>query len=153
MESTKKRGILPELKVVKTEAKVSPVIIQSHLAAFIKLRSVWHPVAFNIKTEHYALFLTDSHELIGWTHINTGKEIDFKQVCAYAAASMAERVIVAKNHVNAKETMYATPKIQEEATRLSNALSLFDVTLLDYLIISPKGTYHSLNREILGVPY
>lgn len=108
---------------------------------------------FNIKTEHYALFLTDCNELIGWIHINTGKEIDFKQVCAYAAASMAERVIVAKNHVNAKESMYATPAIQQEATRLSNALYLFDVTLLDYLIISPKGTYHILNNDVLGVPY
>lgn len=87
-----------------------------------------------------ALFLNRANNLIGWRMLGSGSDtgcmIDQKELYAIAIQTKASGVILSHNHPSgnmkpSQADLSLTRKVKE-------ALQLFDVVLLDHIIISPE---------------
>lgn len=98
--------------------------------------------------EHfYALYLKQNAEPAAWARISTGTTtgclIDMKVLIAHGILCNATNVIVFHNHPSGSLTpsnadFHLTKKIKE-------ATALVGIHLLEHIILSPDGNYHSFS--------
>lgn len=94
--------------------------------------------------EHFiALYLNQSNKIIGYYHHSTGTinstPVDIEIVTAVALKTLSRAVIISHNHPSGS----LTPSEPDKAItkRLKEALKMFDVTLLDHIIVTDKGHF------------
>jgi len=132
--------MLSELKVSYSESKpLIPYTDPRSAAGFF--RSVWDPELIRIQEHFYAMFLNHNKELLGYRLINMGTSkkihIDTKLLFATALQSFCSSIIVAHNHPSGK--LYASKADKGFAWQLKRQLELFDIKLLDYMILTADG--------------
>ncbi len=94
--------------------------------------------------EHFiALYLNQANKIIGYYHHSTGTinstPVDIEIVAAVALKTLAKAVIISHNHPSGN----LTPSEADKAItkRMKEALKLFDVALLDHIIVTDKGHF------------
>ena len=101
--------------------------------------------------ECWALFLTSSSRILERMRISQGgvqaTVVDNRLITKRALELLASQVIISHNHPSGA----AEPSRNdiEMTNKLKNALSLFDITLTDHIIISSSGFYSFRANKIL----
>lgn len=112
------------------------------------IRTLWNEELINLQEEMMAFYFNRRHKLISYRVISTGTMerclVDIKLICSLALQTMACVVILAHNHPSGN----LNPSQQDLiiTTRIKSALKLFDIELLDHVIISENG-YLSIREE------
>lgn len=115
--------------------------------SYCLFRDIWDDELFTVQEQFYAVFLNLRGEVMCWRLLNTGTmsrtQIDVRLLAAMAIKTLACSVIVAHNHpsggVNPSTEDTKTTKI------IKDGLALFDIMLLDHLILGGEVYYSFLN--------
>lgn len=95
------------------------------------------------------LVLNRANKVTGWSRISSGGRaatvVDGAIVAKLAVDSLASSVILAHNHPSGN----TRPSVQDDALtrRLKEALALFDIRVLDHIILTPHSGYYSYADE------
>lgn len=122
--------------------------INSIVAAFDLLLSMWDRNKIELVEQSYILLLDRSNHCLGISHLSTGGVseclIDPKIVFVTALKARASGFILAHNHPSgnlkpSKSDIYLTEKMRQ-------AGKFLDVQMLDHMIVTPRG-YYSFAEE------
>lgn len=141
MKSNKKTLKFYELKKIQTD--FPKIKIKSSSDCYELVHKFYHD-DIEVYESVYALMLNANNEAMGFAKISQGgiisTFIDVHLVLKYAVDSLASSIILVHNHpsgnLQASESDIAITK------KTKNALNLFDVKLLDHLILT-KDSYYS----------
>jgi len=110
------------------------------------LKTVYNPLTIAMQESFYVILLNRQNSVIGVSKISdggvSGTVAEVRYICALAVLSLASGVIVSHNHPSGN----VRPSGQDlELTRkVKAALKLFDVVLLDHVIMTPDNEYYSM---------
>ena len=97
----------------------------------------------------YAVFLDGQYRPIGFFHVGTGDDhcvtMGIKPIVAAALGCLARGVILTHNHPSGNEKPGSMDIKQTED--IKKALSIFDIDLIDHIIIGDKN-YYSFEEEV-----
>jgi DNA repair protein RadC len=107
--------------------------------------------------EHFiAIYLNQANKIIGYYHHSTGTinatMVDVEIVSAVALKTLAKSVIISHNHPSGNLTPSEADRTLTR--RIKEALKLFDIHLLDHVIVTRNGYYsfaESRDRSINGL--
>ncbi len=107
--------------------------------------------------EHFiAIYLNQANKIIGYYHHSTGTinatMVDVEIVAAVALKTLAKSVIISHNHPSGNLTPSEADRTLTR--RIKEALKLFDIHLLDHVIVTRNGYYsfaESRDRSINGL--
>lgn len=136
-----------EITVVGTDSDMESVQIRGSKDAEQFARKFYHEDIV-IYESVFIMLLNRANKVTGWAKISQGgvcaSLVDIKIVCKYAVDTLANGVILVHNHPSGSEK----PGKQDIAltSDLKKALKLFDVSLLDHVIIT-EDSYYSFSDE------
>lgn len=101
--------------------------------------------------ECWVIFMTSSSRVIERMKVSQGgvqaTVVDNRLITKRALELLASQVIIAHNHPSGAAT--PSKADQDMTSRLKSALSLFDITLADHIIISSAGFYSFRGQGLL----
>lgn len=116
------------------------------------LKQIYDKGSINAYEEVKILFLDNSNKVIGiYNHSKggiTGTVIDVEMVCALALKCLAKGVIMSHNHPSGS-LIFSNADITM-TKNLKNALNLFNIALLDSIVITEFGYTSMTNEGILA---
>jgi hypothetical protein len=116
------------------------------------LKQIYDKGSINAYEEVKILFLDNSNKVIGiYNHSKggiTGTIIDVEMICALALKCLAKAVIMSHNHPSGS-LKFSTADITM-TKNLKNALNLFNIALLDSIVITDFGFTSMTNEGILA---
>ncbi len=94
--------------------------------------------------EHFiALYLNQANKIIGYYHHSTGTinatMVDTEIVAAVALKTLAKSVIISHNHPSGN--LQPSEADRQLTRRIKESLKLFDVHLIDHIIVTKNGYY------------
>jgi DNA repair protein RadC len=136
-----------ELKKSKSDIEIETQIRSSDDVVNI-LRQLWEKDTINAYEQAYVLFLNTNNKVIGYYHHSSGgisgTIMEVQMISGMAVKSLAKGVIIAHNHPSGnRKPSDADEKITKQ---LSEALKLFNIKLLDSIILTERS-YLSLADE------
>lgn len=91
----------------------------------------------------FILLLNRANVTTGYAKISqggiAGTVVDIRIICKYAVEALASGVIIAHNHPSG--LLKPSPPDLELTTRCKKALDIFQINLLDHIILSETGYY------------
>lgn len=100
--------------------------------------------------ESFVIITLDrANKVTGWARISSGGRaatvVDAALVAKFAVDSLASGVILAHNHPSGNNL----PSVQDDnlTRKLNDALALFDIKVLDHIIVTPSDNYYSYKDE------
>jgi DNA repair protein RadC len=149
-DSTKTKTV-PEIDINfidKTEFDGKGLKINSSQDAYGVFKKIWDMQKIGVQEEMNVLFLNKANIVVGYYRHSMGgidgTVVDKELICGLAVKSLAKGVIIAHNHPSGNLT--PSPQDLNMTKELDNALRLFNITLLDSLILV-KEYYRSLKDE------
>ena len=119
--------------------QVAPVIIQDKndvVALFPRLMDLSHE-------EMWVVYLTSSNRVLEKRRVAQGGVsalvADHKLITKRALELLAQGVIIVHNHPSG--SAHPSPEDEAVTTRIAEAMKMFDIKLLDHIIISREGDY------------
>ena len=99
----------------------------------------------------YVMILSRSHKLKHWAKISqggvSGTYVDVRVICKHVIDCMGSSVIVVHNHPSGNlQPSDADKQITE---KVKQALSIFDVTLLDHLILTEDNYFSFADKGLI----
>lgn len=105
----------------------------------------------NIYESFFLLLLNKANNTIGYVKISqggiVGTVVDIQLVAKYAAESLSKGVVLAHNHPSGRLIPSNEDKLITK--RIVEALKLFDIQVLDHLILSEDSFYSFADEELL----
>ena len=97
--------------------------------------------------ECWVLYLTSSNRIVERQRVSQGTVVDHRLIVKRALELLATQLIMIHNHPSGA----AEPSAQDRALtdKIARAAALFDIRLLDHLIISREGDYSFLREGLL----
>jgi proteasome lid subunit RPN8/RPN11 len=100
--------------------------------------------------EHFiAIYLNQANKIIGYYHHSTGTinatMVDTEIVAAVALKTLAKSVIISHNHPSGN--LQPSDADRQLTRRIKEALKLFDVHLIDHIIVTKNGYYSFAERS------
>jgi hypothetical protein len=100
--------------------------------------------------EHFiALYLNQANKIIGYYHHSTGTinatMVDVEIVVAVALKTLAKSVIISHNHPSGN--LQPSEADRQLTRRIKESLKLFDVMLIDHIIVTKGGYYSFAERS------
>jgi len=140
-----------ELKVRYRKMKLPTKLDSTYYSAFY-LRQIWDKSLISIQEQFYVVFLNQNMEVIGWRNLNTGTGteclVDVKLLSAIALQCLCCNVILAHNHPSGN---LRPSKADETLTwRIASVLKLFDIKILDHIILTIDGYYSFADHNIMS---
>jgi DNA repair protein RadC len=94
--------------------------------------------------EHFiAIYLNQANKIIGYYHHSTGTinatMVDVEIVAAVALKTLAKSVIISHNHPSGN--LKPSEADRQLTRRIKESLKLFDIALLDHIIVTSQGYY------------
>lgn len=134
-------------KIVKqsTEIKTAKISSSSDAAKFIRN---FYFEDIEVFESFFIMFLNRANDVEGYVKISqggiVGSVVDVKILCKYALDSLCQSVILTHNHPSGNtQPSQADKNITE---KVKKALQLFEISVLDHIIIS-KDSYLSFADE------
>jgi DNA repair protein RadC len=153
-EKEKKRGVIeknvPEIdiKLTKNE-KLTNIQIRSSDDAERAFRRIWDVDSMNVQESMYVLYLNKANRILGYSQHSiggiTGTVLDIQIIAATSVKALAKGIIVAHNHPSGN-LLPSTSDIQI-SEKLKQALKLFEIYLVDSMILVPQQGHTSLADE------
>lgn len=150
MTYTEKELAVSEVSISYTPAEERIQIKCSRTASFV-LRYLWDPQLLNVQEQFYALFLNRANEVLCWRLIGTGNGksciLDLKLIGTIVCNTLAHAVIIAHNHPSG--TLRPSGSDRAVTYKLERMLELFDVELIDHLIITRTSYYSFADKGLI----
>jgi DNA repair protein RadC len=128
----------------KTSTLKSPTIKNSMDSAELLFEN-WDKDTIELQESFKVLLLNNSNKVKGIYQLSiggiTGTLVDLRILFAVILKSASTGVILAHNHPSHKLKPSGSDKQLTE--KIKKAAKLFDITVLDHLIITPNGEYYS----------
>ena len=125
--------------------------ITGTVEAYHFISSLWDKELISLQEQIMAIFMNRTGQVIGYRLLNTGNisncHIDTRLLVSLALHCMASSVIIAHNHPSGNLTPSDADIILTK--KVSEALALIDVTLLDHLIITVGRWFSMVNEGLL----
>jgi DNA repair protein RadC len=155
VNDVKKKVAVPEITLKKTgeviEFEGLNKRIQSSLDVDKMLRKMWNTDLMGVQEEAYVIFLNQANKPIGYYHHSTGAinltVMDVEIVSAMAIKSLSKGVIIAHNHPSGEKKPSSADVSMTK--NMKTALGLFNIDLVDHMIITKDGYFSFLDNGIL----
>lgn len=124
--------------------------IQSSIDAYDFIYNLYDPDTIGLKETFVVVFLNQGSRIIGYNlHSSGGIDgtiVDNRLIIVTALKCAATGIIVAHNHPSGN----LEPSVQDKKStkNLNQALEIFNICLLDHLIISPNRTLYNSFVEL-----
>jgi len=109
----------------------------------------WDKDTIELQESFKIILLNNSNKVKGIYQISqggiTGTLVDIRILFAVILKSLSVGIILTHNHPSGK--LQASQSDKQITTKIKNASELFDVKLLDHIIITPNGRYYSFADE------
>ena len=137
--------------VFKGSVKDRPIVKSSHDVYNIAMK-IMDQGAMGMQEQFLAIYLNRAQRVIGAkVHFIGGIAsvvVDIKVIAATAITLMASSVILSHNHPSGN--LEPSEQDRRLTIRLKESLKLFDIELLDHMILSPEGEWLSfMERGII----
>jgi DNA repair protein RadC len=137
--------IVSELQVsYKTNIKGKQPCIHDARDAHRFFKKVWDKNLMQIQEQVCAIFLKANNEVIAYRTISTGtlssSNVDTPLIVALALQTRANSVIIAHNHPSGNRLPSSADCVFTK--KLKQQLELFDILIIDHLIITKTGYDH-----------
>lgn len=127
------------------------VAINSSTVAAEVVYDHWDKDTIGLQESFKVLLLNNSNKVKGIYHLSTGgitgTMVDLRILFAVIIKSLATGIILVHNHPSGKLKPSEADKQLTE--KIKNAAMLFDIKVLDHLIIVPNGDYFSFADECI----
>ena len=138
-----------ELQYKKRKITVGSVKINNSEAIYkFFLANYYNPATMLVKEFFYMLFLNRSNKIIAVCKISeggiNGTAIDVRIICSAALINLASAGVAIHNHPSGN--IFPSKSDEVITDKISKALTLIDVVLIDHLIVTEDG-YYSFSDE------
>ena len=150
MENIKESIIEFTLKATPNPNIIAPVFIKKAGDLFAFAKQLYSD-DIHIYESFFIICLKPSGKVIGYSKISQGgiggTLVDIRLICKYALDSLASGIILAHNHPSGN----LKPSLADESItkKIKQALDLFDINLLDHLILTDEGYYSFAENYLL----
>lgn len=153
MRDKKSTWAVSEVEISYKPAK-HPVKITGSDTANEIFQQIWDPQLLHVQEQFYVLFLNQDNYVLCWRLIGTGTgnycAVDNKLLATIVCKTLAHSVIIAHNHPSGNPK---PSKADELLTRkLQEMLRLFDVPLIDHLIITGNSYFSFADENLIYNP-
>jgi DNA repair protein RadC len=156
MKTLQKEFTVREIDITFKEEKIAFNQVRSSKDAYQFIKDVLFE-GMEIQEHFVVLFLSQSNQIIGYYRHSKGTinstQVDIELVMAVAIKSLSKAMIVSHNHPSGnKEPSEADRTVTK---RLKQAAALFDISVLDHVIVTNEGYYSfadSGERSLSGLP-
>lgn len=135
-----KRPIFSEMKSISSSEDVE-----------VFLRNYIHPNLIDVKEFFWVIFLSRANRVLGVSTIGSGDVygvmVNIREIFQLTLSLHASSIVVAHNHPSGK--LDPSKKDIQITTKLKRGLSLFDVKLLDHLILTSESFLSFSDQGIL----
>ena len=124
-------------------------VIKSSQDAARLIYKQWNPDTIGLQESFKVLLLNNSNKIKGIYQLSTGGMtgtlIDMRILFAVIIKTLSVGVILTHNHPSGK----LEPSLMDKqlTQKIQRAAKLFDVNILDHVIITPDGSYYSFADE------
>ena len=140
-----------EIRVTYKPGLKSRPPITGTVEAYLFISSLWDKELITPQEQMMAVFMNRTGQVIDYRLLNTGNishcEIDTRLLVSLALHCMASSVIIAHNHPSGNLT--PSDAAISLTKKVSDALTLIDITLLDHLIITVGEWFSMANKKLL----
>jgi DNA repair protein RadC len=139
---------LYELKKLQTSFPKQKITSSKTAADFIRK---FYSDDIEIFESVFILLLSNSNQTIGYAKISqggiTGTVIDVRLIAKYAVESLAVGIIIAHNHPSG--VLKPSQPDLDITKKTKNALSFFDIKVLDHLILTSNEYYSMADNDLI----
>jgi DNA repair protein RadC len=138
-----KKYKFPEIKVKVTISEGDDVQVTNANVVVDIVRSVFNSDTLLWTEEMVMVCLNRNHKVVGYYKVASGGfsgvVCDPKVIMTIALQSAASSIVLAHNHPSGN----LTPSVQDKnmTDKIKQACQLFDINLLDHIIVTDKGYY------------
>lgn len=143
---------IDNFRLVKESSCVKKVKITNSNDSADYARSIYadNDDDINVTESMYVIFLNKANNTIGYKQLSTGGlyscVVDVKLVAKYAINCLTNSIILVHNHPSGN--MKASQSDLQITSKIKNALELFDIAVLDHIILG-EDDYYSFESECL----
>jgi DNA repair protein RadC len=134
------------LKAEKSDFQKVKITQSSDAADFIRQ---FYGNDLEIYESFFMVLLNKANATTGYVKISqggtAGTYVDVKIIAKYAIESLSAGVILAHNHPSG--TMIPSKEDENITNKVKQALNLFDIKVLDHIILGPDNNYYSFSDE------
>jgi len=142
----------PDLAEVNISYKIklkNILRITNSKEAFDALYPLFDKDIIGFKEEFYMILLNRAKYVLGWFKISsggtTGTVVDPKIIFIVALKTNADSILLGHNHPSGN--VKPSDADIKMTTRIHEAGKLFEISLLDHLIVTPDGSFYSFADE------
>ena len=132
----------------KVKAK-DRVVIRTSADAYRAVRSLYDDDTIDYVESSYVLLLNRANQVIGKKLLSTGGTssciVDVKVIAQISLSTNAHAIIMTHNHPSGN--ISASDQDISITRRVKNALDLFDIKVLDHIIVTSDNGYTSMADE------
>ena len=144
-ELTNKYKLINKVSLIREPSEFKTTQIKSAKTAYEVIKKLYNST-IDLYEEFYMTMLDRGNNIISYAKIGQGGRsstvVDVAIIAKYALDTLASGVIISHNHPSGN--MSASQSDIELTKKIKQALKLFEITLLDHIIISPKDNeYYS----------
>jgi len=147
----KPKIMAPEISIKYTGGMFTEKTLTSSTDAYEFCRSLYNPDTILLRESFYVVYLNRSNQVLGWMlHAQGGINkvvVDSRLILAVALKSCSVGLLLSHNHPGgnckpSNEDINVTSNIKE-------ACKMFDILLLDHIIVTKDNYYSFLDSGIL----
>lgn len=146
----KYKSTIQKYSLIKEPTEINKVKISNSQNSNEYLRKIWSN-DIGISESFYVLFLNQSNNTIGYKCISQGgitsTIVDIRLIAKYAIESLATSIILAHNHPSG--ILEASQADKTITDKIQKALKLFDISLLDHIILTEESYLSFADEGIL----
>lgn len=140
-----------EIQVSYKEKIKASTIISSSADAGLLLFEHWNKDTIGLSETFKVLLLNNSNKVKGIYEVSnggiTGTLVDLRILFAVILKTLSVGIILVHNHPSGK--LGPSESDKSLTNKIKNASKLFDIKVLDHLIIVPNGNYYSFSDNAL----
>jgi DNA repair protein RadC len=147
----KKAFMIQEMEIVYSPSRsvVNRPKITTSQSAYSLLKKLYNPNTISCQEEFMVLYLNNSNTPLGVYKASkggiTGTTADVRLIMAMALKSMATCIIISHNHPSGNLSPSTADKVL--TTKIKTACNVFEITLLDHIIVTPHSGFYSFCDE------
>jgi DNA repair protein RadC len=156
MKTLQKEFTVREIDITFKEEKIAFNQVRSSKDAYQFIKDVLFE-GMEIQEHFVVLFLSQSNQIFGYYRHSKGTinstQVDIELVMAVAIKSLSKAMIVSHNHPSGNKEPSEADRTMTK--RLKQAAALFDISVLDHVIVTNEGYYSfadSGERSLSGLP-
>ena len=151
-DSATKMGKIPEIDIIKTGKVVDAPALRGADDSYKVFQNFWNENNIELVEQMNVLFLSKANKPIGiYQHSKGGIDgtiLDIEIISAMAVKSLAKAVIIAHNHPSG--ALRPSDADKQMTKKLSDALDLFQISLLDSLIVTKQGYFSFADEGLMN---